>query len=297
VLKCSLLENILAARLHEQTLSSGGYMSSPSLGRLLISHITLRGPELGQLYACIADSPGVHYNELVRLTAAPINESNQFGLQEAALRETLNFLLVAQLVEQYGPARRQATFRVVPNVPDIPFPLLLMSHIATHPDERQRAIVTLYQQLARQDVLALTASGIRDEAERGPLGDLFAWTGEKVVFWVRLCEYLGLMRSVARDNHVLLAPRPELILAALRVQFGDRSGASLATCLTEVDASFFACFTARGAVQRGLAQTLVALHRLGALRLSHSSDAAQSLTLGEWRVSDIEIPKQPRGLQ
>lgn len=276
---------------------SGAIMSSPSLGRLLISHITLRGPELRQLYACIADAPGVHYSELVRLTAAPINEGDRFGLQEAALREALNFLLVAQLVEQHGPARRQAAFRVVPKTPNIPFPLLLMRHIAAHPDEKQQALIRLYQQLVRQDIVALSASAIRDEAERGPLGDLFAWTGEKVVFWVRLCEHLGLVRSVARDNHVLFAPRPELVLAALRAQFGDRSRAALATCLHEVDASFFACFTARGTVQRGLVQTLVALHRLGALRLSHSSDAAQSLTLGEWRVSDVEIPKQPRSLQ
>jgi hypothetical protein len=107
-----------------------------------------------------------------------------------------------------------------------------------------------------------------------------------------LCEHLGLVRSVARDNHVLLAPRPELVIAALRTQLGDRYVASLAMCLHELDASFFACFTARGTVQRGLAQTLIALHRLGALRLSHSSDAAQSLILGEWRVSDVEVPKQ-----
>lgn len=265
-------------------------MSAPSMGRLLISHITLRGPELGQLYTCIAELPSVPYEELLHLTAAPISQGDPFGLQEAALREALNFLLVARLVEQHGPARRRATFQVTPEpeAPDVSFPLLLLRRIAAHPDARQRAIVALHQQLVRQDTLALSAAAIRDEAERGPLGDLFAWTGEKIGFWVRLSEYLGLVRTIARDNQALLAPRPELVLSALRAQLGGRRTAPLAPCLHALDATYFACFTARGTVHRGVAQTLVALHRRGALRLAHSSDAAQSLLLGEWRVSDVE---------
>lgn len=268
-------------------------MSSPSMGRLLISHITLRGPELGQLYACIAGTPGIRYDELAQLTAAPIAEGDPFGLQEAALREALNFLLVARLVEQHGSARRRAAFCVDADAQDIAFPLLLLRHIKAHPDVRQRAIAALYEQLVAQDTLAISTSAIRDEAERGPLGSMFAWTGEKIGFWARLCEYLGLAQSVARDGHLLLAPRPALVMAALRARLDDRQSASLAECLLGVHTTYFACFTARRTVHRGLAQTLVALHRLGVLRLSHSSDAAQSLLLGDWRVSDVELlPEQ-----
>jgi hypothetical protein len=150
--------------------------------------------------------------------------------------------------------------------------------------------MTLHQQFVAQDAFALSVSTLRDEAERSSLGGLFAWTGEKIAFWVRLCERLGLVRSLARDGHVLLAPRPDLVLAALRAQLSDQRAASLAACLRAIETTCFACFTARGTVQRGLAQTLVALHRLGALQLSHSSDAAQSLLLGEWRVSDVALP-------
>jgi hypothetical protein len=279
----------------DNVLNLEAMMSSPSMGRLLISHITLRGPELGQLYVCIAGTPGIAYDDLVCLTGAPIIEGDPFGLQEAALREALNFLLVVRLVEQNGPARRRATFRAAAEASEASFPLRLLRHIAAHPDERQRAIVALYQQLVRQDTLALSAAALRDEAERGPLGSLFAWTGEKVGFWARLCGYLGLTRAVGRDSQLLLLPQPAFVLAALRAQLGGRQAAPLALVLHAVDADSFACFTARGTVHRGLAQTLVALHRLGALRLSHSSDAAQSVLLGEWRVSDVELLAREEG--
>lgn len=290
-------------------------MTSPSMGRLLISHITLRGPELRQLYDCIASAPGLQYGELARLTAAPASDGDPFGLQEAALREALNFLLVARLIEQQGAPRRQATFRAIheplqlsrPQVspsPEwqaahgsstfqhAPFTLLLMRQLTAHPDERQRAIATLYRQFVRLDILALPASALRDEAERGALGTLFAWTGEKIGFWARLCDHMGLTRGSARDSLVMFTPRPELVISALRLHLNTGQEEALAPILHDLDANYFACFTARGTVHRGLAQTVVALHRLGAIRLSHSSDAAQSLVLGEWRVSDVELLAQ-----
>jgi hypothetical protein len=54
-----------------------------------------------------------------------------------------------------------------------------------------------------------------------------------------------------------------------------------------IDANLFACFTSRGRVHGGMAQTLLALDRLGRVRLSHSADAARSLLLGDRRVSDV----------
>ena len=41
-------------------------MTAPSLGRLLISHITLRGPELAQLYALVLAHPSISYDDLAQ---------------------------------------------------------------------------------------------------------------------------------------------------------------------------------------------------------------------------------------
>lgn len=75
----------------------------------------------------------------------------------------------------------------------------------------------------------------------------------------------------------------------------DDVDVSLAACLRVIDATFLACFTGRGRVHRGLAQTLLALESLGQVRLTHSADAAHSLLLGERRVSEVWLVNSSGG--
>jgi hypothetical protein len=261
-------------------------MSTQGAGRLLISHITLRGPELAQVYAQVAARPEVGADELrERLTPAAAGAS-PFELTDAPLREALSFLTLAGLVEVRG---RQRRYTASPRLPGAPFPLLLLHHLRGHPEERQRAISLVHQCLVAEDATATTAAALRDQLERGPLRDLFAWTGEKVALWAHLASHLGLIRRVERSAEILVVPSLATTLAALAWATAAGVDSSLDTALRRVDADLFACFTARGRLHRGLAQALLALERLGQIRLSHSADAARSLLLGERRVSDLAL--------
>jgi hypothetical protein len=271
-------------------------MTTPSLGRLLISHIPLRGPELRQLYALIVAHPGISYADIAARLVVSRDDDDAFGLAEAPLREALNFLLVARLVEQQGSSRFKASFQATPLLPDTSFPLLLLHHIRQHEDERQRAPALIFAQLVAEDGLATTIAALRDQLERGTYRDLFAWTGEKVGFWVHLFSYLGLVRRLERSTEVLIVPQPDLVLTALVwAQRQPDVDVSLAACLRVIDATFFACFTGRGRVHLGLAQTLLALESLGQVRLTHSADAAHSLLLGERRVSEVWLVSDSGG--
>lgn len=263
-------------------------MTTPTLNRLLISHITLRGPELYQLYTHIHNHPGRSYPELVAHFVPAGVGNDDFSLSEATLREALNFLLVANLVEQRGNSRFKATFAATPLLTDAHFSLLLLYHIRMHSDERQRAPVLIYQQLAAEDVLTTTSPVLRDQMERGNNQNLFAWTGEKIGFWLHLFSFLGLVRRPERSNEMLILPQLSLVLAALNWA-QTHAAVSLASCLEMLDATFFACFTARGRVHCGLSQTLLALDSLGLVQLTHHADASHSLLLGERRVSDIYV--------
>ncbi|MEI7769626.1 MAG: hypothetical protein WCI67_06545 [Chloroflexales bacterium] len=86
------------------------------------------------------------------------------------------------------------------------------------------------------------------------------------------------------EGQALSAPLPE----GGPPQLGGE-GLSLAAALTQIDAEIFACFTARGRVHRGLAQTLLAMERLGHIRMTHHADAARSLLLGDRRVSEVAL--------
>ncbi len=270
--------------------------TAPSAGRLLISHITLRGPELAQLYALIAEQGELEYAALVDVFV-PVAGETPFDLAEAPLREALNFLSVAGLVEQLGSSRRKARFRVTPVRDDLAFPLLLLHHIGCREDERQRAIRLIYGQLVAADAISTTVATLRNTMERGPYRTLFAWTSEKITFWTHLCDYLGLLRRLERSSEIIVAPRPSVVLAALEAARPVRSGdSSLAEMLASIDEHFFACFTARSRVHRGLTQALLTLEQEGRLTLQHNADAAQSLLLGERRVSTIAIADRQDGV-
>ena len=101
-------------------------MTAPSLGRLLISHITLRGPELAQLYALVLAQPCISYDVLAQTLLPDWTGSSAFGLEDATLREALNFLLVVGMLAQDGLSRRKASFRATPLLDELAFaPLLL----------------------------------------------------------------------------------------------------------------------------------------------------------------------------
>jgi hypothetical protein len=90
---------------------------------------------------------------------------------------------------------------------------------------------------------------------------------------------------------LLIVPHPSLVLAALRWAAQDalEGPHSASILLDKIDAALFACYTARGRVHRGLAQTLVALEHSGQVQITHSADAARSLLLGERRASELRL--------
>ena len=228
--------------------------------------------------------------ELVERIVPSHRDADEFGLHEATLREALNFLLVANLVGQRGPTRRKAAFHATPLLADLPFSLLLLHHLQSLADERQRALIIVHSELVRHDIVSTTPRELGTEIERGPYGRLFAWTGEKLAFWGHLAAHLGLLHRLNGGAHVLLVPHMDLVESALRWASQRLPGnTSLADHLSQIDATLFTCFTRDGRAHRGLAHTLVALHRQRRVRLTHHSDAARSLMLGDWRASSVRL--------
>lgn len=267
-------------------------MTTPSLNRLLISHITLRGPEICQLYHLIAAHPHITYDDLVASLVPMRQSASELSLDESPLRETLNFLLVAKLVEQQGSSRFKASFCATPLLADTPFPLLLLHHLHQHPDKRQRAPLLIYRQLVADDVVSTTIPALRAHMEQSPYHDLFAWTGEKVGFWAHLFQYLGLIRRLNPTADMVIVPQLSLLHIALGwVQQHANASSSLAHCLEVIETWFFPCITQHHRVHSGIAQTLHALHTCGYIHLNHYADAAQSLIVQERRVSDVVVKK------
>ena len=229
--------------------------------------------------------------ELVERIVPSHRDADEFGLHEATLREALNFLLVANLVGQRGPTRRKAAFHATPLLADLPFSLLLLHHLQSLADERQRAFeILVHSELVRRRWRRAPLA-LGTPLERGPYGRLFAWTGEKLAFWGHLAAHLGLLHRL--NGRSAVAPSfPTWILVESALRWASQrlpGNTSLADHLSQIDATLFTCFTRDGRAHRGLAHTLVALHRQRRVRLTHHSDAARSLMLGDWHASSVRL--------
>lgn len=265
-------------------------MASPSLGRLLISHITLRGPEIAQLFTSIVTVPNQSYAQLVQQFVISVTPDDTLSLDEAALREALNFLLVARLIAQDGAVRQRAHFTPSPHHQYLPFVLNLLYHSTHHEEQRQQAMSLILRQLVADDVLMINIVDLRSLLERSSLREMFAWTGEKLTFWASLHHYLGVIQRFERTSTLFIVPQPQLLLMALHwaAQVVESNG-SLGSYLQQIDTNLFACLTRRGRVHQGITQSLLALNHLGAITLTHEADALQSVMLSNRRISHITL--------
>jgi hypothetical protein len=271
-------------------------MSTPTRGRLLISHITLRGPEVEQLFALLVERGTLTYEALAAEMVPTGSSRASLALEQAALDEALSFLVGVGMVAQEGSLRRRATFHPL-KMADTPFSLHLLHRLLVHWEARQRAIQRVYQEAVAGDHLAITPRALRAQMERGPYQALCVWTGEKITFWSQLMAHVGLVRRLERGEECLIVPQPDLVRSALAwAQMQVAEPTSLDACLRCIDQALFACFTARGYLHQGLAQTLVALHRVGRVQLGHQADAARSHRLGSWRVSHLKMMTEDRTL-
>lgn len=266
------------------------YVSNPSRGRLLISHITLRGPELAQTYRWILSNPETAYDSVLAFARLGRTEVNEFGLDDATTREALNFLLIAGMVAQTGSPRARARFSASPLDPKLPFELLLLHHLSAHESLRHRALRLVHDVAVGHGIVITTVEALREELERSPYQDLFAWTGEKVRFWSHLMNFVGLTRRLQRSGAIAVVPVRHLLLTALRaVGASEETPTPVHSLLAEIETRFFACLESSHHVHAGVAQSLEALSSEGSLRLLHLADAAQSLLVGERRVSHLRL--------
>jgi len=268
-------------------------MKGPST-RLLISHIIVRGRELQQIYSTLAAHAFLTEQELQEAFVTPPDvEQDPFAFNAATFRETLNFLLIIRMVKKQE-TNHQTVYSASPARQSLPFSLLLLHHLTTHPDERQQALAHVYRHLIRQDALSLTLGEVREKLECVVQPFAFAWTDEKIAFWAQLAQYVGIIYRLERDYRLLVAPTPTLLLLAIKQAMKQQQTeyANVAACLQFIDEQYFACFTDQHTVHSGITQTIKVLHGQGKIILTHQADAAHSLLLQDWRISTIQLPPE-----
>lgn len=260
--------------------------------RLLINRITLRGPEMERIFRHVRRHPGVSYEALVERYVPP--EPGVFSpTNDELLKDAIGFMLTAGVLalESNSNAWAKRTFVVPPDLPTDDFRLELLAALRAQPDPRQRAVAGVHDHLAGMDVVHVPANHTHRWMERSEWGGLFSWNEEKTRLVVGLYSYLGLVVPL-EDNGYMCIPRLALVKAIFKqVRKEAAAGARMPIrdVLEAIETSYFACFTAKGRVHRGLAFALEEMADRGMIRLRHQADSARSVLVGTRRVSEVEF--------
>lgn len=115
------------------------------------------------------------------------------------------------------------------------------------------------------------------------------WNEQKLRYWTRVMDELGITRSVnGSDSNLMIALDRSLGLRLL-IDVTDGERAPLTDALRLLDERYLPVLTETGAVAAYLVRLLTALDAQGHIQLSTVSDYGQSITIGETAYSAIEV--------
>ncbi|MDG6998755.1 MAG: hypothetical protein JRN15_06545 [Nitrososphaerota archaeon] len=241
----------------------------PKPEKLLLGYIQIRGHALRRIFEKIRDNPKVTYAELSNQFL--VMGSNQEGRKEskASLRDYVNFLNALDMIVASGDGD-DGSFRVSGKNTDLEFGLSLLGSIRKATDQ---SFYSLQQLLAQSDVLQWDDATLQKEAERSLNFD-FAWTHEKIAFFVNMADYLGIGKKLT--SGLLNSPSENLVLGMLKQVSGDGHGFIPAKeAINKIRAQFLEPYTAKGDLYQGFQWALEGLSQKGLVKFKLESDATR----------------------
>jgi len=231
--------------------------------RILLSHITVRGPDLESIHQVVKDRKSASFDFLANLFAMP--EAGGSGVQVHQLRECLNFLETVGIIKA-NKSTKGEEFVLEPNLPDVAFPLILLNRLKL---SAENSFYLVHKHLVSNDVLSVDMGALKRTVESSlELG--FTWNEQKLGFWMNLADYLGLGKKYAYSQIFVCFPSSELLKNLLTVTVSKRKSGervNLGEFVNYLSTEFFECLTREGLLFKGLQQSLLVLQRKGRISL------------------------------
>jgi len=253
--------------------------------RILLSYIQVRGPALAATYDVIKNNANCSFDHLKELFCMP--EKNTSSLQTGQLRGCLNFLRTVDLVEVESVSGEE-TYRIIDNLQRMPFHAVLLHKLRLAKDT---SFYKVQKVLAGNDISFINLKQLRRLVEDSlDLG--FAWTPEKLNFWMELADFLCLGTKTSSRSFIFY-PSPELIYTLLEGFAEDYRQIRLNKFVEYLRSNFFECLTEEGHFQlfKGLQQTLLLLEEHERIEFISMSDDPRLVKVGNESVSLISVKR------
>lgn len=114
----------------------------------------------------------------------------------------------------------------------------------------------------------------------------------KTGWWIRTCDYLGLVQQLNGRKRILVMPDPNLITAMLRELGANRKEVSVVDWLRHSETRYFCQLCADGTLHPGVAATLAELSSCNRLRLIYKDDAPPFQIAAGQSVTHLVLVKE-----
>ena len=256
-------------------------MSKPE--RILLSYVQVRGPALAATYYAIKNNMDCSFDHLRGLFCTP--KKNGSGFEIGQFRGCLNFLRAVDLVKMHLVSGEE-TYRILEESPSMPFRALLLHRLRLADDQ---SFYEVQSHLARNDVIFIPLDELKRSVEDSLDLD-FAWTQEKLNFWMELADFVGLGTRTSSRSFIFY-PSPELIHTLLAGFPRDSGRIRLKKFVEYLRSEFFECLTDPDRFQmfRGFQQSLLLLEKQERIRFISMSDDPDLVKVGDKSISLISV--------
>ena len=248
----------------------------------MLSYITVRGPDLEAVYDVVRDEGIVSFDSLAELFCMP--EEGVGSVKTGQLRDCLNLLRAIDILDVTKPPKTE-NYKLEEGLKHDSFPILLLNKLRLAKD---RSFYEVQRLIVRKDILHVHVDELKRIVESA-LDLNFAWTVEKLNFWMSMAHFLGLGRRSYR--RFVCYPKPDLIENLLQDFFANNKAeqAHPRDFFNYVSSEFFECLTEQGQLFQGFQQTMSLLERKGTVRLIPLSDDPNPIQVGKKHVSLLSI--------
>lgn len=236
--------------------------------RLLLGYVTLRGPDLEQVYRFIESKAPCTEEEFVDELFID-DGSDGSSHHEECLRFLRSVDMVKLTDDRYDVINEQI-------LEDQTFGLKLLHHLHEQTG-RQTHVTFIIDLITKKNLTSSTQSELIKTIERSEENVYeFTWTDPKIKMWSYLLDFIGVIQMESEEE-LTFYPRREFVIELLKHYSTSTDQSDLSGFLEYINNNYWNCFTTTSppTIHQGLSAVLINLAASGIIELHTYSDATE----------------------
>lgn len=232
--------------------------------RLLLGYVTLRGPDLEQVYWYVKSNSPCSESDIVDELFVGAGSDGSSHHEEC-----LRFLSTVDMVQKTDEAYKVMNEEICG---DTSFGLKLLYHLKQQ-EAKQSSLTYILDLISKENISETSQSDLIKTIERDESDYGFSWTDPKIKQWSYLMDYIGVIQMES-ERELTFYPQRGFVLELLQDHQNTVGEDDLASLFEYINENYWFCLTQTTppTVSVSLSSTLLNMNRTGAINLRSLSD-------------------------